>query len=147
MEGFSTQYRGQVGWGSGSDPTGITERETAIHGLSIETRLSPRGGLGSRVEEPLRLSLLLEYSSVVECRIVTGRDSCVDFIDQVTRGVSLAIDTWVSGVQVGGQASLNDRRSFTGLQSGFTQFQLGVWGRMVFESGPIERFGREIDLF
>ncbi|MEX1256598.1 MAG: hypothetical protein WEG36_03160 [Gemmatimonadota bacterium] len=147
MDGLVTQYRGQVGWGSGTDPTGITERETADHGLSIETRVMPRGGVGNQVEEPLRLSLLLEYTSVVECRIVTGRDSCVDFIDQIGRGVSLAVDTWVSGVEVGGHASLVDRRSFTGLRTGFTQFQVGVWGRMVFESGPIARLGEGLNRF
>jgi len=147
MDGLTTRYRGQVGWGSGEDPTGVTERETSDHGLSIETRLVPRGGVGTAVQEPLRLSLLLEHTSVVECRIVTGRDVCVDFIDQVSRGVSLAIDTWVSGVEVGGHASLLDRRSFTGLRTGFTQFQIGVWGRMVFESGPIERLGDRLDPF
>jgi hypothetical protein len=147
VDGFSTQYRGQLGWGTGTDPTGSTERDTADHGIAIETRLVPRGGVGDQVEEPLRLSLLLEYASVVECRIVSGRDSCVDFIDQVSRGVSVALDTWVSGIEVGGHASLVDRRSFTGLRTGFTQFQVGIWGRMVFEAGPIERLGEGIDLF
>jgi hypothetical protein len=147
MDGLTTQYRGQVGWGSGTDPTGVTERETADHGLAIETRLVPRRGVGGAVQEPLRLSILLEYTSVVECRVVTGRDSCVEFIDQISRGVSLTIDTWVSGVEVGGHASLIDRRSFTGLRTGFTQFQIGVWGRMIFESGPIARLGDRLDPF
>jgi hypothetical protein len=57
------------------------------------------------------------------------------------------VDTWVSGVEVGGHASLVDRRSFTGLRTGFTQFQVGIWGRMVFESGPIARLGDGLNRF
>jgi hypothetical protein len=108
------------------------------HGLSIETRATPGRGvaLGG---EPMRLALLLSYTSSVECRIVTGRTSCVEFIDQVNRGASLVLDTTFQGVEVGGQVGIVDRRSFTGAQLGFTQFQLGVWGRMFFEAGPIGR--------
>jgi len=147
MGGIVTRYRGQIGWGTGTDPTGATERSLVDHGVSVETRLVPRGGFGQPVEEPLRFALTLEHSALVECRAPAGRDECVDFIDQLSRGVSLSIDTWVSGVEVGGRASLVERRSFTGIQAGFTQFQLGVWGRLVFEAGPVGRLGGRRDLF
>jgi hypothetical protein len=136
--GIVTRYRGQVGWGSGLDPTGETERNTMDHGLSIETRGTP--GRGDMTEaESLRLSVLLTYATAVECRIVTGRTLCVDFIHQVSRGASLVVDTWFRGLEVGGQLGVVDRRSLTGAQLGFTQLQLGVWGRMLFEAGPIGR--------
>jgi hypothetical protein len=61
--------------------------------------------------------------------------------------VSLSVDTWVSGIEVGGRASLVERRTFTGIQAGFTQFQLGVWGRLVFEAGPVGRLGGRRDPF
>jgi hypothetical protein len=81
----------------------------------------------------------------VECRVATAGARCVEFIDQTNRGVSLAIEAQVSGVEVGSQLSLVDRRSFVGLRTGFTQLQLGIWGRMVFEVGPVDRLeaGRE----
>ena len=145
--GIITRYRGQVGWGTGTDPTGATERSLVDHGVSVETRLGPRGGFGRQVEEPLRFALALEHSTLVECRAPAGRDECVDFIDQLSRGVSLSVDTWVSGIEVGGRASLVERRTFTGIQAGFTQFQLGVWGRLVFEAGPVGRLGGRRDPF
>jgi hypothetical protein len=145
--GLVVRYRGQLGYGDGRDPTGVTRREVVDHGLSLETRLMPRGGLGVQVDEPLRFSLSLNHARTVECRQVAGREECVDFIDQLNRGVSLAVDTWISGVEVGGRASLVERRSFTGIQSGFTQFQLGIWGRLVFEAGPTGRLGVPGDLF
>ena len=79
--------------------------------------------------------------------MVTGQDVCVDFIDQVNRSARLAVDTELSGLEVGAQVTVADRRSFTGLGTGFSQFQVGVWGRMVFESGPLERLQRVPDLF
>lgn len=137
--GLVARYRGRIGRGKGDDPTGVTERDLFEHGFSLETRLAPRGGLAERIEEPLRLSILLEYGGSTECRIVTGQMACVDFIDQVNRSASFTLDGRISGVEVGVQMSLVDRRSFTDLRNGFTQFQLGIWGRMVFESGPVGR--------
>jgi hypothetical protein len=48
---------------------------------------------------------------------------------------------------VGVQLSLVDRRSFTDLRSGLTQVQLGVWGRLLFEAGPVERLQGAVDPF
>jgi hypothetical protein len=141
--GITTRYRGRSGRGVGTDPTGSTERTEVDHGISLETRLSPARGLGDQMREPLRLSVLLHYTRVDECRIVAGMDDCVSFVDQVNRGFNLSVDTRVSGMEVGGQLSLVDRRSFTGLRLGNTQFQVGLWGRLIFESGPVERMDRE----
>ena len=145
--GLIARYRGLFGRGKGNDPTGVTERDLIEHGFSIEMRLAPDGGLAERIGGPLRLSLILEYSQNTECRVASGQDACVDFIDQINRGASLALDTELSGVEVGAQMSIVDRESFTALRAGFSQFQLGVWGRMVFESGPVEQLQRVPDLF
>jgi hypothetical protein len=139
--GVVTRYRGQVGWGEGTDPTGVTERTLLEHGLSVESPLAGGGGLAAGAVGASRISFQADWSAVVECRTVTGGSTCVDFIDQLNRGVSVMLETVVSDVEVGAQVSLVDRRSFTGLMTGFTQFQVGVWGRMVFEAGPIERLG------
>jgi hypothetical protein len=145
--GLVARYRGQVTRGEGKDPTGVTDRDFVEHGISLETRLVPGGGLGDRIEEPLRLSLLVEYGTNRECRVVTGQNTCVDFIDQENRAASLSLDGIFSGAEVGVQLSLVDRRSFTDLRSGLTQLQLGVWGRLLFEAGPVERLQGTVDPF
>lgn len=145
--GLIARYRGLIGRSKGDDPTGVTECELVEHGLSLETRLAPAGGLADRIGGPLRIFLALEYAENTECRVVTGQDVCVDFIDQVNRSARLAVDTELSGLEVEAQVTVVDRRSFTGLGTGFSQFQVGVWGRMVFESGPVERLQRVPDLF
>jgi Motility related/secretion protein len=145
--GLVARYRGRIGRGKGDDPTGVTQRDLFEHGFSLETRLAPRGGLAERIQEPLRLSILVEYDGNTECRIVTGQLACVDFIDQVNRAASFTLDGRISGAEVGVQMSIVDRRSFTDIQNGYTQFQLGIWGRMVFESGPIERLQQRSEPF
>ncbi len=145
--GVVARYRGLLGRGKGDDPTGVTERDLVEHGFSIETRLAPSGGLAEQISGPLRLSFVVEYSANTECRVVTGQQACVDFIDQINRGASLALDTVISGLEVGTQLSAVDRRSFTGLRTGFTQLQVGVWGRVIFESGPVERLRGAPDPF
>ena len=127
--------------------SGLIARYRGLVGRGKETRLAPAGGLADRIGGPLRISLALEYAENTECRVVTGQDVCVDFIDQVNRSARLAVDTELSGLEVGAQVTVADRRSFTGLGTGFSQFQVGVWGRMVFESGPVERLQRVPDLF
>ena len=141
--GIVTRYRGRVGWGEGMDPTGTTERAELDHGLTVETRLAPERGLGERMTEPVRVSLMVHYARVEECRVVAGMEACVPFLDQVHRGLNLSVDTRAGGMEVGGQLSLVDRRSFTGLQLGQTQLQMGIWGRLIFESGPVDRMDRE----
>ncbi len=146
--GIVTRYRFQLGWGEGEDPTGITRRDRVDHAVSFETLRVPTGGFGAPAPgEPVRFALVLEHSALAECRTAAGRADCVDFIDQLARGVSLSVDTWVSGIEVGGRASVVERRSFTGLRTGFTQFQLGIWGRLVVEMGPVERLVGRPDPF
>jgi len=137
--GVTARYRGTMGWGEGVDPTGRTGREQSDHGVSLETRLRPRGGLESAIGGPLRLAFLAEYGWLEECRVPTGTEACVPFLERSSRSVSLGLDTFVSGFEVGGQVSLLDRTSFGAFQTGFRQFQLGVWGRMEFAAGPVGR--------
>lgn len=138
--GVLARLRATLAEGDGQDPTGVTQRSTRDLGFTFES-----GGLGQGAGvfgAAFRLTLSGEYASRDECRIPTGRVECVPFLDQVNRSLGFGVDTEWSGFEVGGQASLVDRRSFTGFESGFTQFQLGIWGRMEFSAGPIERFDR-----
>lgn len=143
LGGLVTRYRGRVGSGEGLDPTGRTQRSETEHGVAFETRLAPARGLGEQIREPLRLSLLVQYARFDECRITAGRADCVPFLEQVNRGLNLSVDTRISGMEVGGQLSVVDRRSFVGLELGHTQLQLGIWGRLIFESGPVQRMDAE----
>ena len=120
--GVIARYRGLFGRGRGDDPTGVTERALVEHGVSLETRLIPTASLAAQIGGPVRVSFGLEYSENTECRVVTGRDTCVGFIDQINKSASVSLDTVLSGMEVGAQASIIDRRSFTGLRAGLTQF-------------------------
>lgn len=140
--GISTRYRGTFGRGEGVDPTGRTRRDQDEHGVTVETRLAPGGLMENRVEGPLRVAVMGQYTAVYECRIAEGRNACVPFLDLVNRSAGLTLDTIFSGLEVGGQVSVVDRRSFTGMRTGFTQFQLGFWGRMEFSAGPVDRLDR-----
>jgi len=137
--GVSTRYRGLFGRGEGRDPVGSTERHRNEHGFSVESRLMPGLGLAERLQEPVRLSLIVNWIDLQECRVTTLDGACVPFVEQRDWGSSFALDTKVADVEVGTLMALTDRRSFTGFQSGQTRFQLSVWARMVFESGPLAR--------
>jgi len=145
--GFATRYRGLLGRGEGVDPTGTTERLRRDHGVSVETVIAPQAGLGGRMQEPLRFALILDWSETEDCRVTTAQDRCVAFLSRLDRSVNLAVNTRLSDMEVGGRVALNDRRSFVGLQTGATQFQMGIWARMVFSSGPAALLGRPVDPF
>jgi hypothetical protein len=137
--GVTARYRGTMGRGEGIDPTGRTGREQSDHGISLETRLRPRGGLDSAIGGGFRLAFLAQYSALEECRVPSGTEACVPFLERLSRSVSLGLDTFLSGFEVGGQVSLLDRRAFGLFETGFRQFQVGVWGRMEFAAGPVGR--------
>lgn len=145
--GFATRYRGLLGRGEGVDPTGTTERRRRDHGVSVETILAPQAGFGGRMQEPVRFALILDWAETEDCRVTAGRDRCVPFVSQLDRSVNLAVDTRLSDMEVGGRVALNDRRSFVGLQTGATQFQVGIWARMIFSAGPAALLGRPVDPF
>jgi hypothetical protein len=140
--GVTARYRGTLATGEGTDPTGRTGREQGDHGLSLETRLRPSSGLESPMGGPFRLSFLVQYSELEECRVPAGTGDCVPFLERLTRSVSLGLDTVVQGFEVGGQVALLDRQAFSAFESGFRQFQVGIWGRMEFAAGPVERLDR-----
>ena len=93
------------------------------------------------------MALDLSWGQVQACRTTTAGEQCVLFVDRLDRGVNLAVDTRVSEMEVGGQLALNDRRSFTGLQVGSTQFQVAIWARLIFSAGPMGLLQRETDPF
>ncbi len=140
--GITARYRGTVARGEGTDPTGRTGREQTDHGISLETRLRPRGGLESAFGAPFRLAFFADYGSLEECRVAAGSESCIPFLERRNRSVSLGLDTFVSGFEVGGQVSLVDREAFAAFETGFRQLQVGIWGRMEFAAGPVERLDR-----
>jgi hypothetical protein len=140
--GLTTRYRGTLGKGEGRDPTGLTRRDQIEHGVSLETRIAPGRGLSGRIEGPFRLALNGQLSSIEACRVAEGRQVCIPFLDLVQRSAGFSLDTVLSGVEIGGQVSVVDRSSFTGMRTGYTQFQLGFWGRMEFLAGPVERLDR-----
>lgn len=132
-----TSYQGSVRRGDGEDPTGGTERDADSHRLSVSSRVVPPWGLSDRLDRPVRVSLLAAYTSERDCRVTAARETCVPFVDQLRRSVSLSLDTSVGGMEVGLQMSYDDRQSFVGQRTGSTQLQLSLFGQLDFAAGSL----------
>jgi len=137
--GVLSRYRGTFLHGRGTDPTGRTGRTQSEHGVSLETRLRPRGGLDTPFGSSLRFSLLGQVQSLEECRVPVGTGSCVPYLTRQSRSASLGLDTLISGFEVGAQVQWMDREAFAAFETGLQQFQLALWGRMEFTAGPVQR--------
>ncbi len=134
---LATSYEGALRWGTGSDPTGETERNETSHRVSITTQLLPPGWIARRLDRPISVSLLGAYTSQRTCRNTTAQSQCVAFVDQLGRTLNLSMDTQVRGFDLGLQMSFDDRQSFVGQQRGSTQFQVGIWGQLNFTGGAL----------
>ena len=132
-----TSYQGAFRRGRGEDPTGETELEETSHRISFTSRFVPPLGFASRLDRPVRLSVIASYVQERDCRSTTVRLECVPFVDQIRKGLSVALDSSVRGFELGIQMSYDDRQSFVGLGTGSTQFQLGIFGRMEVSAGTL----------
>jgi hypothetical protein len=130
-----TAYQGAVRTGRGVDPTGDTERDEVTHRLSVRSRWDPAGPLAGRIDRPIELSLLAGYISERTCRITRTGESCVAFVDQIRRTLSVSVDTGIGDFAVGLQVSFDDRQSFVGQRTGSTQLQVGMFGQLEFSAG------------
>jgi hypothetical protein len=135
--GVVTRYRGTFRDGESVDPTGGTERIERTHRLSVSSTFRPPFGLSERLERPVRLSLLVGYTEERDCRSTAIQPGCVPFVDQLRRSLSLSLDTRAGGVEVGLQASYDQRQSFIGLKTGAAQFQFGVFGQLDLAAGML----------
>ena len=133
----SLSYRGAFRTGEGSDPTGDTERDRANHRVALSSSVMPPGWLPIAFDRPLRFALVWGYIAERDCRRVAGRPSCVEFVDQINRSLNVSVDTRVSGLEMGLNASFVNRQSFIGQRSGSTQLQLGLFGQFTFEAGEL----------
>jgi hypothetical protein len=59
----------------------------------------------------------------------------VAFVDFLNRSVNLTLDTVITPLEVGLHLTYTSRRSFVGQHDGSTQFQLGLFGQFLFNSG------------
>ena len=133
----SLSYRGAFRTGEGRDPTGETERGRANHRVALSSTVMPPAWLPIAFDRPLRLALVWGLVAERDCRRVAGRPSCVAFVDQINRSLNLSVDTRVSGLEMGLNASFVNRQSFIGQRSGSTQLQLGLFGQFTFEAGEL----------
>ncbi len=133
-----TSYAGTVQRGDGSDPTGQTERDRTNHGIQIRSAFLPPLGVAERFDRPVQMTLGMSYTSERECRSSRASQECVAFVDQLSRVVSITLDTEINDFEIGLQGSWTDRQSFVGQRRGSTQFQLGIFGQFLLEAG---RFG------
>ncbi|MEX2527510.1 MAG: hypothetical protein WEA09_07720 [Gemmatimonadota bacterium] len=135
---ITTAYRGSAAWGDGEDPTGNTERLQRAHTATISALVPAPDRYREQLERPVRLTLLYQEAVQRDCRVPLGREECVAFLDQLNRSVNLSLDSAISGMELGLQGAYLDRRSFVGIQTGSTQFQLMIWGQFAFSAGPLE---------
>lgn len=133
--GFSASYRTTMTRGEGTDPTGDTRRRRNTHVFTMSGSFTPPGELGARLERPIQASLRYNQAGQSDCRITSGNDECVPFVDQSNATFNLTLDTVVSELQVGFQASYTNRQSNIGQRLGSTQFQIGFWGQFVYNAG------------
>jgi hypothetical protein len=59
----------------------------------------------------------------------------VAFLDFLNRSVNLRLETVITPLEVGVHLTYTNRRSFVGQRDGATQFQLGLFGQFLFDSG------------
>jgi len=131
----TTRYRGSLSTGEGEDPTGGTQTRRQTHAILVSSSLAEPPILGDRLDGPLRLSLQYQYSSDLNCRVPEGRTGCVAFADFLNRSVNLTLDTVITPLEVGLHLTYTNRQSFVGQHNGSTQFQLGLFGQFLFNSG------------
>jgi hypothetical protein len=136
--GLSGSYTGLRGEGHAGDPTGRTEQEVAQHAVQLAGNFAAPTAWRESMEAPLRAALSFSIHTRRQCRVAAaglGAQECVPFVDLVNRQLALTLDTIISQLNVGFQMSYNDRKSFVGLRSGSSQFQLGLFGEFNFEAG------------
>ena len=133
--GFATSYRTTRTRGEGTDPTGDTRRRRTTHVFTMSGSFVPPGNFGERLTRPVQASVRYNRAAQSDCRITSGNDECVPFVDQYNSTFNLTLDTVVSDLQVGFQASYNDRQSSIGQRLGSTQLQVGFWGQFIYNAG------------
>jgi hypothetical protein len=131
----TTRYRGSLSTGDGRDPTGDTQTRRQAHSVLFSSSLSDPPLLGDRLDGPLRLTLGYQHSSDLNCRVPQGRTGCVAFVDLLNRSLNLTLDTVLTPMEVGLHLTYTDRKSFVGQHDGSSQFQLGIFGQFLFNSG------------
>ena len=132
---ITTRYQGTFTDGTGADPTGDTETRRRSHAFFLSSSVSEPPFLGDRLDGPLRLSVSYQYSSELNCRVPAGLPDCVPFINFRNRSVNATLDTVILPFEVGLHLTYTNRRSFVGRRDGSTQFQLGLFGQFLFNSG------------
>jgi hypothetical protein len=132
---LTTRYQATFTDGSGADPTGDTQVQRSNHTLFLSSSFEDPPLLGDRLDGPVRMSLGYQYSSELNCRVPAGLSDCVPFVDFLNRSVNLTLDTVVLPLEVGLHLTYTNRRSFVGRRDGSSQFQLGLFGQFLFDSG------------
>jgi hypothetical protein len=137
--GIRTDYRGTLERGEGEDPTGITERERAVHEVSLASSFFPPNVFARHLDRPVTASLFFRYTADRNCRVTVGAETCTAFLDDIIRVLNLRLDTAVNRMDLRLQLSYTDRQSFVGLEAGSTQLQFGLFGNFTVGRGSFPR--------
>ncbi len=131
----TTRYRGSYTEGEGKDPTGDTRTRRQSHSFLLSSVVPDPPLVGGRLDAPLRVSVGYQYSSQLTCRTPQGLMDCTPFVDFLSRSLNLTLDSVISPMAVGLHLTYTDRRSFVGRHDGIAQFQFGLFGQFLFDSG------------
>jgi len=142
--GFSASYSANFTSGGGSDATGRREDTAESHQLSLNAFIQPPDHMRDRLPQPIRASLSYSYQAQRQCRVRPGgnESECTPYTDLISRSFNLNLETLLSQVDVGLQASYIGRKSFVGLRDGSSQFQLGLYGQFHFTTGTLPGMDR-----
>jgi len=139
--GWSAGYSGNLSSGVGRDATGRTEESGASHQFSLTARIDPPDAMRHRLPHPIQASLRYSYQARQQCRVRSSTAgetaACTPYVDVLNRSFNLNLDTVLSQLDIGFQASYTDTKSFIGQRGGTSQFQLGLYGQFHFATGEL----------
>ncbi len=125
------------------DPAGRTESERLGQSVRLSAQLRPPSSWRS-LSNPIRVNLGYRRDMTDQCRALgiatlgpETPQSCAPFTDLTVQSVDLTVDTDIQPFTLGLQASWRDQQSEIGQRPGSTQLNVNLFGRFLFQSGPI----------
>jgi len=137
--GVSATYTATLTRGAVDDPTGDAENRAANHALRVSGAFAPPAFMQPRITAPIRATLSFADDVQRRCRFGFGGTDggCVPYVDTGLRTIDLTLDAALADLSIGLRLDYTDRRNRVGTQTGSKQFQIGLFGRFEFASGPL----------
>jgi hypothetical protein len=141
---LNASYSASFAWGSSRDLTGYMDSRNRSHSANLSGSFNAPEHLRETFRNPITMNARVQMQRGLRCRVrsQTGDDTCVPFLDDRSRSVGLSLDTLLEDLIVGFRLDYTSRESFVGMQSGSSQFQVGLYGQFNFSAGNFTGIGR-----